>query len=190
VTQDQLIPNAVFLLPLLKEISDLGGPIQVETLESLDELKVRSYDDIIVPVDGVDQEKCRITITLADDVTEFDITNARPLSPFHAAWITEALLAHLVRHGHKVSLKLEEKDGIDTTAIGVNQGTGPASSKETVYLVCEAFLDIAHRGRRHSEGQSLNRATQDRIFAIREQRQAAERERRAAEAKAEAADLN
>jgi hypothetical protein len=188
--QDPLIPNTVFILPLLKEISELGGPIHVETIEEGDELKVRSHDDIVVPVEGVKQELCRITVHLADDVTNFEVTNARHLSPFHEAWITEAILAHLVKRGHKVSLKLEHKDGADTTALGIDQGTGPATIKPTTYVMCEALLDVAHRRKRHLHGRTLSQTTQDRIFAIREQRQAQERERRAAEAAADAVELN
>jgi hypothetical protein len=184
--QDPLIPNTVFILPLLKQISDLDGPIQVETLElGEDNIRVRSHDDIRVPVEGVPEERCRITVELDGEITDFEVSNDRHLSPFHEAWITGSLLQSLARNGHKVTLRLEQKDdGFVHTSLGVDQGVGPSSSTPTAYLMAELYLNFAQSVKRRRDKRGLSSVVQDRIFEIRRQKEleAADRHRREQEA--------
>lgn len=188
--QDPLIPNTVFILPLLKQISDLEGPVLVETLElGEDDIRVRSHDDISVPVEGVPEERCRITVQLEGELTDFEVRNDRHLGVFHEAWITEALVRSLVNNGHKFALKLEEKDGQVGTALGIDQSPGPASIASTSYLMAEMYLHVAQAVKRRRDKRGLSSATQDRIFEIRRERELEADERRRREQEGVAAEL-
>ncbi|HEX7021426.1 MAG TPA: hypothetical protein VF171_01120 [Trueperaceae bacterium] len=180
--QSQLIPDSVFLLPLLLAVTEVShSPIHVELRQDFEEpVMVESVDGIRIPLEDVGRKLYQVDVNLEGETQVLELQTDRHVSAFQTALITECLRQNLVHAGHKVTMKAESKEGIDFYSIGIDVAPGPMSSEPEVFQMLQAWLDLAGRVRRRNEQRTLHRAAQDQIGEIREQRrrEAEERSRR------------
>lgn len=150
--QDTLIPNAVFLIPLLDEISTLGGPIQTDDQRPAleDDLRLKAPDGLAVTLPGVHPIDVVVTLSVEQGAQQITLNPAHAVSAFHLAMIREALEADFVRSGHHVQIKRRTVDGIPMTAVGVDHSVGPFHHDSAAVLLAEEWLAVARRDKRRS----------------------------------------
>jgi hypothetical protein len=177
--QDSLIPNTVFLIPLLQDIAALGGPVTLEVIDASDkEITVTTFDGISVPVRGVKDTTYRVTVAIRGEPAHFEASTTHHLSPFHEAWLCHALRRDLVRRECKVTTKAESKEGVEHYTLGIDHTPPPARPMSESYLTAEAWLMHAQQGRRYDNRQKLFSATEAEILRKREERRREEELRR------------
>ena len=189
--QDSLIPNTVFLIPLLEEITKLGGPVQLELKEDHGvNVIVHSQDDIAAELEGVKAAEYKVMVSIKGEVTTFECDTETPMSPFHEAWLCTALRRDLVMSGSKVTTKHELKEAAELYSIGIGHSPPPPRTMPESYLVAEAWLMTAQVGKRISSRRGLFMNAYDQISKHREELRQAELERSKREQEADGAALS
>ena len=145
--QDTLIPNSVFLIPLLDEIAALDGPVQTDDHRPVldDELRLKAPDGNHVTLPGVHPSDGVVTLTHEGGAQQITVNHAHPISAFHLAMIGDTLERDLVRSGHQVQVKRRLVDGIPVTAVGVDSSVGPFHHDSAAVLLAEEWIAVARR---------------------------------------------